>query len=143
MDALGGAFARFQWASDGNGRRFLQHTPGAVANKMNQNGTVYAAGYQTGDDSWLNLARFNQNTSFGWSDQVEGRGVATFGRMLADSQAFSACMAKRAFTEVCRRDPLPEEGPVIEDLASDFRQSGYKFRRLLMRAAIRPECLGK
>lgn len=143
MDGLGGAYAFFDFSqSDGGDFRIVYSAP-TVQSKLNKNGTIYPSGFVTGDDSWINYLTQNQNTSFGWTGPITGSGIREFGVMLTTSPKFSSCMAKLAFTEACRREPVGSEEASITALATDFRQNGYKFKRLFKRATILPECLGK
>src|SRR5690606_37826857 len=74
-----------------------------VSWKLNHN-VNYPDGYFITDSHFENL--FSQSTlgsRFGWSE-TSGDGVREFGRMIAKSQAFPRCMAKKVYKEVCRTD---------------------------------------
>ncbi len=135
MDALSGAWAYF------DNQNSLQSA--SIREKMNQNSTVFPDGYVTRDDSWVNLFTRNQNTSLQWRGTMSGRGVSEFGKMLANSGAFSRCMAKRAFNRICHRDPELSESAIINGLKEKFETSNYNLKSLIEEAAILPTCLGE
>ncbi len=150
MDGFRGAWARWdfdnnvalqttvrQGASDGN----------RVLNKLNRNATVYPGGYVTTNDSWVNHAARGVNaTQFGWRglDKVtpanSGTGVGDFGRLVANSQRFSTCMAKRVFKSVCRKDLSDSEIGVYAALGTQFESLNYNLRNLYQIAALHPRC---
>jgi len=134
MDALSGAWAYFDFQTP------LQSS--AVRSKMNQNDLVFPDGYVTRDNSWVNLFTQNQNASLQWRGTLAGRGVSEFGSMLANSGAFSKCMAKRAFKKICHRDPELTEAGIISALKEKFEASNYNLRTLLEETAVIPACLG-
>lgn len=139
MDGMVGAFARFDYV---NGH--ITHSgPDRVAPKYNQHAYVYPDGYITLDDSWVNYATVDQNTQFGWRGATEGQGINAFGTMLASSRAFSRCMTKRAFQEICRRAPVDSEAPLIETLTDGFEGGGYKLRALFEAVATQDACIGR
>lgn len=135
MDAFGGAFAFFDNAIPPQQLR--------VVPKMNQNGTVFAAGYVTTDNSWLNYFTQDQNASLGWRGAKSGYGVRSLGQAIANSEAFSKCMAKRVFRSMCSRDPKLAENPIILTLAQSFEGNNYDLRRLFEEASVLPNCIGK
>lgn len=141
MDGLAGSYAFYENVIS-NGDDFTRYRAGTVANKMNQLATMYPAGFVTVDDSWVNNYVKNQNASIGWTGEMTGKGVKQLGIMLSNTQAFAGCMAKRAFTEVCRRKPGDSDANLLQSLSDDFQSSGFKFRRLMEKAAIAPACLG-
>jgi hypothetical protein len=150
MDGFRGAWARWdfdnnvalqttvrQGASDGN----------RVLNKLNRNATVYPGGYVTTNDSWVNHAVRGVNaTQFGWRglDKVtpanSGTGVNQFGRLIANSQRFSTCMAKRVFKSVCRKELSDSELGVYSSLGTQFESMNYNLRSLYQVAALHPRC---
>ena len=150
MDGFRGAWAR--WDFDNN--RALQTTvrQGAsdgnrVLNKLNRNATVYPGGYVTTNDSWVNHAARGVNaTQFGWRglDKVtpanSGTGVNEFGRLVANSQRFSTCMAKRVFKSVCRKELSDSELAVYISLGTQFESMNYNLRNLYQVAALHPRC---
>lgn len=134
MDAMSGAWAFFDRTNP------LEST--GIRPKYSQNATIFPAGYTTKDDSWLNLFTKNQNAALGWRGPLTGNGVAGLGKMLAESRAFSGCMAKRAFTKMCSREPNAAESSTVSVLQDKFEASNYNLRQLLEEAAIVPSCLG-
>jgi hypothetical protein len=138
MDALGGAFARFNF----QGGAIVQSA--GVQGKMNQNNTMYPAGYSTADDSWLNLWANGVNASLGWKGEVAGRGAKEFGRMLSQTDAFSNCMTRRVFNRVCLREPATQENEALEKIAAEFSNNGrYNMRELFAAVATLPQCMGE
>ncbi len=124
--------------------------------KMLQNAGNYPAGYVTTDDSFVNHAVYGANESLGWRGPVSGRGVAEFGRMVANSRGFSRCMAQRTYSQLCinvdyavdrltavQKDQLEAAGSQIESLAQDFEDNGYNLRKLFGAAAALPKCLDR
>jgi hypothetical protein len=138
MDGLSGAWAHFDYNPD---NRILQSA--AIRGKMNQNNAVFPGGHITVDNSWVNLFTRNQNAALQWRGSMTGRGVSEFGAMLANSGAFSKCMAKRAFFRICHREPESSEAALINGLKEKFEASGYKIRALLEETATLPVCLGE
>lgn len=133
QDALGGAWAYFNF---NNGQ--VQHTPGTVQGKINQNGQFYPDGYVTTDDSWLNLWASGQNKVLGWStsEPTRGNGARSIGRMLAKSKAFGECMADRSWELLCMRKFKSTEKDVKEDLAQYFMTDANYNMRMLFAATL-------
>lgn len=168
MDAFRGAFAKYDFANDvikysqfypnGKGKDAMELMPFPVVKKMNDNQDVFPEGYETTDDSWMNFARSPANQElFGWrtsgssnvrgpasTDSISaGSGVKQFGKLIANSEAFSECMVQRVFSEVCKREPAGFEKSLVESMARDFEAKGYNLKSLFQVIATRPECLGK
>lgn len=150
MDGFRGAWAK--WNFDDN--TMVQTTVrnrGAnsqgIINKMNQNNSVYPGGYVTTDDSWVNNAIRGVNvTTFGWrgldgrTPSSSGMGVNSFGRLIANSQRFSTCMAKRVFETVCRKTLPSTELASLEALGIQFENTNYNLKQLFQMAALHPLC---
>lgn len=128
MDALGGAFAYFDFVE---GRLIL--SPGIVLHKFNQNISVFPLGKRTVDDSWVNLSTGGHNELIGWRGDLSGFGVRQFGAMVANARAFSQCMVRRVFSEVCRG---VIDSSVEAALADGFEENGYRLRRLFEEVAF-------
>lgn len=139
MDALAGAFARFDFTGDQ-----VVYTPTTVQGKMNKNGTMFPGGYVTTDDSWINLWIAGVNSNLGWKGNTSGKGAREFGKMLSQSDQFSRCMVARVFQRVCLRDPASSEAPMIQKLADEFSASGrYNMKDLFAAVATLPQCMGE
>jgi hypothetical protein len=113
--------------------------------KMNHNYTVFPAGYEITDDSFVNNAvGANNRNLFGWTGARArgGVGVNQFGQMIADSNRFSLCMAKRAIATVCgaRLAPDDQVTPFMQSAAQKFKDGGYKLRALFQDVAATPAC---
>jgi hypothetical protein len=157
LDGMAGATAHNTWYSPVSGfwvqGGFMVRTPGpipynadsnGVFNKHNKNAQNYPSGHVVMDDSWINQATQNQNVSFGWHGPLSGNGMHAFGEMLSKSDAFPQCMAKRVFTEMCRRPPEDSEAAIVKSLGDQFAGAdNYNLRILFERAAILPNCLPK
>lgn len=167
MDGLAGAFAYYDfvfndamtkqdgfmvYARSGAEGRFVDGLN--VAKKMRINAGNYSAGYVTQDNAWVNYARFNQNEKFGWRTIPSGNGVGEFGALIANSEGFSNCMAKRVYSQLClNKDFNPDRlnehhlaqldasDDQIKTLARSFENNGYELRRLFQEAAVLPKCL--
>lgn len=115
-----------------------------VADKMNHNENVFPDGRVILDNTFQNSAvdPWGQGY-FGWRGPISGRGAKEFGTMLANSQQFSKCMAKRAFASVCKREPQSFDDSVIQSAATEFEANGYKLDFLFKRLVITPNCLGE
>jgi hypothetical protein len=133
QDALGGAFAHYDWV--GNNR--LQFTPNQVVAKMNRNAD-FAPGYQTTNDSWINLWAEGQNAALGWRGPQAGNGPAQLGQMLASSRAFSVCMAKRVFKLVCIRPPSVDDQYFIDQMADQLEANdSYNMKNLFVKTVAK------
>lgn len=134
MDALAGAFAYFDWD-----KNFISYTNGQVALKYSHNKNNFSAGHVTIDDSWINLWNEGQNSRLGWRGPKEGRGVQSYGKLLAGTDAFPLCMAKRAVNAVCKSDfeNIPNE--MLQPIAAEFKESNYSLKHLF--AATASKCL--
>lgn len=153
LDGMRPAFARFDF--DG----FVRHSgvmpnTGAtnninadgngIARKYNQNAGVFAGGFTTVNTNWSNYANYGANTEyFGWRGSLTGAGLQQFGVMVSNSQAFSKCMVKRAFRQVCKRSVITGEKSFVAQQAQAFETDGYKLRGLFERVAASRECLGE
>lgn len=150
MDGFRGAFARYDFD-----RNYVKHAsvhagnqmgqrPAGISSKMNQNTDTFSAGFETTDESWINNARSPANNQrFGWRGYVEtGVGVQSFGRAVANSRAFSKCMVKRVYRELCKRPVSTYETQMIESMANTFESAGYDLKSLFENIAVRPECIG-
>lgn len=161
QDPLRGAYAKFDYAdgrvkhSDvfpgGTGGGQIPKDRNGVVSKYNRNGDVYPNGYITTDNSWVNFAASQpaNQQKFGWrspageSGVAEGVGVRSYGEMLANSVAFSQCMTKKVFVEVCKREPANFELPALNSVAEEFESSSYNLKKLFQRVVILDECIGK
>jgi hypothetical protein len=135
MDALGGAFAHFDW--DGKKVVYSQ----AVVQKYSQNSTTFPDGFVTLDDGWMNLWTEGQNARVGWGGAKTGNGVKEYGQMLAATEAFPLCMAKRAYSTVCLDDLKKVDGAMMKPLADDFKADGFNLKNLF--AAVALQCMGE
>ncbi len=114
-------------------------TPGVsqktgVVDKMN-NGT-YPQGFEVVDDSFVNLS----SEKYGWRGSFKsgGRGLGQFGQMISQSSAFSSCMAKKIFKEVCYQNISdPNE---IKKWQGRFESLGYKVKALIGEIVQSPSC---
>jgi hypothetical protein len=136
QDALGGAFSYFDFQ---NNR--VVHAPGTVQAKINLN-NLFEDGHVVQDARWHNLWHQGSNASLGFRGAQEGYGARELGQMLARSEAFSQCMATRAFELVCLNSPSgTAEITAIESLAARFEENNnYNMKNLI--AGTAAACLG-
>ena len=130
MDSLGGAFSYFEYIEGNNGTGRIYHSSqdqnsnvnnadgqplfdaNGVANKMNRAGDVFPTGRVTADNYWKNV--WTDNKAIGWRGNVfEGYGPKSMGQMMANTKAFSSCMAMRTFQTVCGREMAPSERDIL------------------------------
>lgn len=138
MDAFRPAFAYIDRSGSG-----IRYRAGSVAGKMNRNGGVFAGGYVTRNDNWVNYATAAKNSDqFGWRTENTGSGIGSFGRLLANSRGFSRCMTKRLFAAICKRNATSAEEPAIRAIA-DLFEADYKLKNLAETIAISPICISK
>jgi hypothetical protein len=131
QDALGGAFSYFDYQND----RVI-HRPGTVQNKINFN-NLFEDGHVVEDARWYNLWHQGANSNLGFRGPQEGYGARELGQLLARSEAFSKCMATRAFELVCLNSPSGGvEMNAINNLASRFEENNnYNMKNLIAGAA--------
>lgn len=146
MDALAGATAYFNFV---NGE--VTETPGTVAAKINAQ--VKFPNTAVANDSWVNLWGTGQNARLGWAalppgtSVASGNGLRSFGQLLARTEEFNRCMAKRVFKQVCQRDPVLDatksnsEVTLIQALANQFKNANYSMKALF--AATASQCMGE
>lgn len=151
MDGFRGAWAKWEFENNTMLQTTVRRGGGADGNnivaKMNRNNTVYPGGYVTTDDSWVNNAVRGVNLqTFGWrgldgrNPASSGTGINTFGRLVANSQRFSTCMAKRAFESVCKKELPVEELAALQALGSQFEGTNYNLKKLFQMVALHPRC---
>ena len=154
MDGFRGAFARYDFSdnfvkyaayfSNGGGADRMNQSPAGIAQKMNRNSDTFPTGFRTTDDTWVNNARGPANVQrFGWRGvHSSGSGVRQMASAVANSRAFSRCMVKRVYREICRRPIASFETSFVETMATSFENNDYNLRELFEDTALRPECLG-
>lgn len=154
MDGFRGAFARYDFSdnfvkyaayfTNGGGADRMRQSPAGIAQKMNRNSDTFPTGFRTTDDTWVNNARGPANVQrFGWRGvHSSGSGVRQMASAIANSRAFSRCMVKRVYREICRRPIASFETSLVENMATSFENTEYNLRELFEDMALRPECLG-
>ncbi len=168
MDGFRGAFAKWDFRDVGGAGPVAIHVANGVtvgglqpnvdnANrgvifKMNRPDFVqYAGGYVSTDDSFVNNAiRGNNATMFGWrgpapdSDAaLSGRttGVHAFGRLVANSQRFSQCMAKRVWAQICHTDlGVANMEAIYVSMGLRLEVDRYNLKKLYEAIAAHPRC---
>lgn len=134
MDAMAGAFAHLDYAAD------TLRWSHAVAAKNNNLPQVYPEGRVVNDARWKNLLVHRSELGFDGAETVEGTGVADFGRMLASSDGFSRCLAKRTVKHFCSRD-LPLQNTWVVELAESLSGPlNYNLRKLFIAVVTHPRC---
>jgi hypothetical protein len=61
------------------------------------------------------------------SSYQKGKGANSLGRVLAATEAFSACMVRKVFQKVCFRSPALNEASQLKALASGFENGFSEF----------------
>lgn len=135
MDALGGAFAHFDW--DGSK---VVHNPATISTKFAKNVSTFPDGFVTTDNDWMNLWTEGQNTRIGWDGAKSGKGIQQYGQMLATTEAFPVCMAKRVYSSVCVQDIKSLTDAQVASLADGFKADSYNLKNLFAAAAL--QCMG-
>lgn len=156
MDAIAGAFSYFDFAQGSIRYRetglkvdnldVFDLTSGVAVKTIRYPGIPLAVpppGNIPSNDSWANVwAQSNVNLQAGWRNgSVSGSGVQSVGAMLAETRAFSTCMAKRVFTVVCKRSPFDEETADIDTMANRFEASGYNLKEMFYSAVSLGNCV--
>ncbi len=140
MDPLVQAFAYYNWDAD-LGR--VVYTDGVVQEKYGINATTFPLGYITEDDSWdSSYWRAGQNYTLGWGGtNVTGNGVKSMSEELASTRAFSTCQVKKAFKQICFREPAnPAERTEVDRIADVFEANNYSMKQVF--AEVASFCMG-
>lgn len=172
MDSLRGAFSQFEWDPSSNkilhsligphatNPLFIQANQanpgrgiiaGISAKMVTRNESAFPGGYSIIDDSWVNNGKGRLNKGLlGWRTQEQGRsgvvdsgrGPASLGALVANSQRFSQCMVKRVFEHTCRKtlELIPVNMPYVSRIVSEFEASQYQMKTLFKRVVISKEC---
>jgi hypothetical protein len=93
----------------------------------------------TKDDSWENLWAIpgtqNQNKLV-FKGQTSGNGAKSMNQMLARSEGFANCMAKKVFELVCMKEPVnPGDVTFVSSQARAFEAGGYKMKSLIAKTS--------
>jgi hypothetical protein len=110
-----------------------------VEEKYYNNNLNFEHGYITPDDSWSNYWRAGPNKLLGWDESLpaSGSGAKSFGRELANSQAFAQCQVTKVFENVCLRPPQDSaDHSQISSMTTSFRSNGYSLRRVFAESAV-------
>lgn len=137
QDGLGGAWAYFDFVDNE-----IKYTDGKVVDKINKN-NLYADGYVTTNDEWVNIWANGQNSNLGWPDKQTGKGARELGMVVARSRAFAECMSTKVFELVCIRKPkIDSEKKEIKRLADIFQANdNFNMKNLVAETSIL--CLGE
>ena len=144
MDGLAGAYAYYDF-NETTGQ--MIYTPGTVTYKHLINSTNFKEGFVTTDDSWINYWRKGQNALLGWNSYAgevldskghsRGNGAASFGRELANSDAFASCQVKKVFKTLCFRDSddYAADRAQVETIKTYFENNGYRMKDVFVKVA--------
>lgn len=134
MDPLIQAFAYYEWDPD---LARVVYTDGVVQAKYLINNTTFPLGYVTQTDNWSNYWRDGKNAVLGWrGPSASGSGVKSLGEELASSRAFSTCQVKKAFKQICFREPAnPAERTEVDRIANVFEANNYNMKRVFAEVA--------
>lgn len=126
MDPLAKAFAHFDFV-DGA----VVYDSSVIPEKVNRNGDVFPRGFVTQDENWTNLWTEGPNAALGWNGEQSGTGPASYGRLLAATDAFPRCMAEKVFNKVCLRSPVDAaELGTVHALGEKFGDEGFNMKTL-------------
>ena len=130
----------------------MVYTENAVQPKYGINAATFKTGYVTPNDHWTNYWRLGDNSGrLGWQSPAgnsgsvdmavnpafaEGDGVASLGRELANTDAFSYCQVKKVFRSVCLREPMPgaEDANAVEGFVGTFN-AGHNVKQVFAEVA--------
>ncbi len=134
MDPLIQAFAYYEWDED---LARVVYTDGNVQAKYLINNTTFPLGYVTTNDNWSNYWRVGKNAALGWrGSNTSGSGVKSLGEEIASSRAFSTCQVKKAFKQICFREPAnPAERTEVDRIADVFEANNYSMKRVFAEVA--------
>ncbi|MGK0499585.1 MAG: hypothetical protein ACJAYG_001227 [Oceanicoccus sp.] len=120
--------------------------------KYGINSGNFRDGFVTLNDHWINYWRTGPNAQkIGWfasqassplDDAVEplyaeGDGAASLGQELANSDAFAYCQVKKAFKNVCLREPQQgDDDTAFEQVVSDFKNNGFDMKQVFIDVAV-------
>lgn len=141
MDPMAQAFAFHDW-DEAQGR--MVYTPGQVRPKYALNADTFRSGYVTRDDRWDNYWRAGQNALLGWSGSLpgSGRGAASLGAELGNSEAFASCQVEKVFRTVCLRSPADAaDRNRVQSMVASFRAGGYRLKDVFADSAT--YCMGE
>jgi hypothetical protein len=77
----------------------------------------------------------------GYIQGMEGSSFTTpkeLGRLLAESNACQRCIVKQLFRYAFGREETASDNRTIDDLVAKFRDSGYRFRELIVALVTSP-----
>lgn len=136
MDALRPAFGHLDFA---NGR-YVYLGSFQIANKYAHNSDIFPSGYAVASDFWENRTVESYDALFGWHGPTSGNGIHDLGALIANSDAYKKCFARRAYTAVCRKDADKTENTLIDQLADDFAKDNYSVKSLFANTATKANC---
>ena len=114
-----------------------------VEEKYFNNNLNFEHGYITPDDVWANYWRNGPNKLLGWDESLPASdsGAKSFGRELANSQAFAQCQVTKVFENVCLRPPQDNaDRNQVDLMTSSLQSNGYSLRRTFAESAV--YCMG-
>ncbi len=158
MDPLAQAFAYYDYQFDGdadpNGENGAisynaqgnidPSTNSRVKAKYHNNATSFPLGYVTTTDQWQNYWRSGVNQKLGWDSALPGKGegMKSFGKEIANSEAFAQCQVKKVFKNVCLRDAESvADIDKIKNITQIFKQNNYQMKRVF--AEVGAYCMGE
>ena len=133
QDGLRGAYAYYDYTNN-----TIAYTPGSVVQKINRN-NLYSAGKMTTNDSWENLWALpgSQNQGkLGFKGATAGLGARSLNQMIARSEGFSNCMAKKVFELVCMKEPINADDKAFVNANARAFENGYKMKDLIVKTSV-------
>lgn len=163
MDSQRAAFAflEFDAGQIKHGKSFLNgplfDPTTRVAVKMNRQAPNdgFTNAYTVTDNSYVNnmpasgtaqYFEFRDDSGGRSPASVQGAGVTSYGRMIANSQGFSNCLVRKAFATVCRREVDITEAQMVRNITSEFESPAMgdrKLKWLFERVVTDDACTGK
>jgi hypothetical protein len=169
MDAMTGAFSYLDFNVNNSTLEYRRNVLGLPANNNDNVGVTgprklyrahltYPQGHLPIDNTWINHWTAGPNVTLGWripdtgESLTSGTGAHTLGKVLGHTQAFSECMARRTFEQVCNRPPTGSEQNNLKDIALLFQNgmgtyasegAGGPYNMRALFAKVTPMCWGR
>ncbi|MBX9766393.1 MAG: hypothetical protein K2X47_03900, partial [Bdellovibrionales bacterium] len=159
MDAHRPAFAMFDFypygikyglVNGGSGFEDLSRVNARV-NRLGEG--QFKDGILIKSDEFVNYSVMGElGQKFGWRNDlgqavttpIMGKGLKAYGKMIGQSVAFSNCMAKTVFENVCKMSPsAAQTKDIVNPVARQFEnatEGNYRLQWLFQRMATHPGC---
>ncbi len=136
MDPMAQAFAYYNY-DEVQGK--LVYTPGVVQPKYFINSDNFKPGFITPNDNWENRWRHGQNSIYGFSDSLPGKGTGagakSLGDEIANSTQFAQCQVEKVFKAVCFRAPTGTDHARVDSIRANFIAGNFKLKQVFAETA--------